>query len=130
MCIRMHLWVNMYYATSPGALGRHSETVRWRHGGTEAWEAWEAWDGCVVWGGSTPFEIQPCSLSEEVVSLGDRMRPRESSRGCCPSGGFQKLVGYQTEGVRGHVCAPMQVTDALQPSTPAAAEAWLDKKRL
>lgn len=36
-----------------------------------------------------------------------------------------KLVGYQTGGVRGHVCAPMQVTDALQPPRPLQAGSWV-----
>lgn len=29
-------------------------------------------------------------------------------QGCRRFGGFQKLVGYQTEGVRGHVCVPCE----------------------
>jgi hypothetical protein len=79
-CVCMHMCVN-----TPAASNRHTLGAGQRNGRMEA--RWDGWMDGLCGEGGTPFEIQPCGPIERF-------------------GGFQKLVGYQTEGMRGHVCVP------------------------
>lgn len=96
----MHMCVSLS-AAWPGAPGGENETVRWRHGGMDGWNLWG--EG----GRHLRFNLA-VSLWKEGGGRLSAFEPNAALgfQGCRLFGGFQRLVGYQTGGVRGHVCVP------------------------
>lgn len=105
VCVCVCICVN--YACSNRQTHSEGRTKR-SDGGTEGWM--DGWMDCVgKRGRHLRFNLVVSSLSGRRGGVGSLRTERSLEiQGCRQFGGCQKLVGYQTEGVRGHVCVPCE----------------------